>query len=165
MNTDRLDLRTGFEERLADLGFDLVQIEWAGHPRRPVIRLRVEHDPPGRFVSLEDCTRVSRHMESWLDEEERLPANYVLEVSSPGVERPLTRDRDFDRFKGKRIDVRLRKSIRLGRPGRMLGTLLGPVRSPDGSPAVRLRLQEGDEIEIPRDGIAAATLVYDWGTR
>ena len=98
-----VELQTGFEARLARIGFELVQLEWAGHARRPVIRLRVEHEASDRVVSLDDCATVSRHMESWLDREATLPDHYVLEVSSPGLERPLTRDKDFRRFRGRRV--------------------------------------------------------------
>ena len=158
---DRWDLREGFEERLAGLGFDLVQIDWAGHARRPVIRLRVEHDPPDRPVSLDDCTRVSRHMESWLDAHADVPASYVLEVSSPGIERPLTRARDFERFSGSRVAVRLRDPLP-GRPAHLEGRLLGTGPGDDGRRRVLLRLQGGDEVRVPRDSIVRARIVHEW---
>ena len=59
-------------------------------------------DPP---VTVDDCARVSRALEGWLDEHDEIPERYVLEVSSPGIERPLTRPRDWERFVGEPVVV------------------------------------------------------------
>ena len=164
MKPNRLELQKGFEDRLARLGLELVQLEWAGHVRRPVIRLRVEHAVPDRPVSLDDCASVSRQMEAWLDREEGFPANYVLEVSSPGLERPLTRGKDFQRFRGRRVAVKGREEL-VGRAVRLEGELLGMARGVDGAEMVLLRLNGGDEVEVPRASIEGARLVHDWKTK
>lgn len=164
MRPDRLELQKGFEDRLSHLGYELVQVEWAGHVRRPVIRLRVEHEPPDRPVSLDDCASVSRHMEAWLDREEALPDSYVLEVSSPGLERPLTRGRDFQRFRGRRVAVKGREEL-VGRSVHLEGELLGMVRGADGAEKVLLRLNGGDEVEVSRTNIEGARLIHDWKIR
>ena len=94
------------EDRLLDLGIDLVSMDWAGSRNRPVIRLRIERSPMGDPpVTVDDCARVSRALESWLDEHDEIPERYVLEVSSPGIERPLTRPRDWERFVGEPVVV------------------------------------------------------------
>ena len=164
MRPNRLELQKGFEDRLSHLGFELVQVEWAGHVRRPVIRLRVEHEPPDRPVSLDDCVSVSRHMEAWLDQEEDLPESYVLEVSSPGLDRPLTRGRDFQRFRGRRVAVKGTEEL-VGRSVRLEGELLGMVRGAGGAESVLLRLNGGDEVEVPRVKIEGARLIHDWKIR
>lgn len=162
MKSNRLELRKRFEERLARLGFELVQLQWAGHARRPVIRLRVEHQAPDRAVSLDDCAAVSRHLESWLDRESTIPDRYVLEVSSPGLERPLARDRDFRRFRGRRVAV-TGTEVLCGRSARLEGELLGlGPADRDGAAAVLLRLNGRDEVEVPRASIKDAHLVHDW---
>lgn len=161
MRPNRLELQKGFEDRLSHLGFELVQVEWAGHVRRPVIRLRVEREALDRPVSLDDCASVSRHMEAWLDQEEGLPERYVLEVSSPGLERPLTRGRDFQRFRGRRVAVKGTEEL-VGRSVRLEGELLGTVPGVDGAEMVQLRLNGGDEVEVPRVSIKGAHLVHDW---
>lgn len=162
MKSNRLELRTGFEERLARLGFELVQLQWAGNARRPVIRLRVEHRALDREVSLDDCAQVSRHLESWLDSEPGVPERYVLEVSSPGIERPLGRDRDYERFRGRRVAV-TGSEVLCGRSARLEGELLGLLPADaNGVGAVRLRLKDGDEVEVPRTAIKDAHLVHDW---
>ncbi len=161
MKPNRLELQKGFEDRLSHLGYELVQVQWAGHVRRPVIRLRVEREALDRPVSLADCASISRHMEAWLDREEGFPANYVLEVSSPGLERPLTWGRDFQRFRGRRVAVKGREEL-VGRAVRLEGELLGMVRGADGAEMVLLRLNGGDEVEVPRASIEGARLVHDW---
>lgn len=160
VKTNRAELHQGFEEQLANLGFEIVLLEWAGNAQRPVVRLRVEHRTPDRPVSLDDCALVSRRLEAWLDQGARLPERYVLEVSSPGFDRPLTRDRDFHRFRGRRVAVRGARVL-CGRASRLEGELLGLVRGGDGS-AIRLRLNEGDEVEVPRTEVQDARLVHDW---
>ena len=161
MNTNRAGLREELETRLSGLGYELVQLDWAGGPARPVIRLRVERKALDRPVSLDDCTTVSRGIEAWLDEDARVPEQYVLEVSSPGLERPLTRDRDFHRFQGRRIAVTGKEAL-LGRASRLEGELLGLVGGNGDGESIRLRLNEGDEVEVPRSRVAAARLVHDW---
>lgn len=161
MNTNRAELGEELEDRLSRLGYELVQLEWAGGPRRPVIRLRVEREALDRPVSLDDCTTVSRGIESWLDCDARMPESYVLEVSSPGLERPLTRDRDFRRFRGQRIAVTGTEALH-GRSSRLEGELLGLVEGSDGLASIRVRLHAGDEIDVPRSRVAAARLVPDW---
>lgn len=161
MRPNRLELQKGFEDRLSRLGFELVQVEWAGHVRRPVIRMRVEREALDRPVSLADCASVSRHMEAWLDGEEGLPGSYVLEVSSPGLERPLTRGKDFQRFRGRRVAVKGAEEL-AGRSVRLEGELLGMARGADGAETVLLRLNGGDEVEVPRASIEGARLIHDW---
>jgi len=161
VNTNRAELGEELEARLSRLGYELVQLQWAGGPGRPVIRLRVERQTLDRPVSLDDCTTVSRGIEAWLDRDARVPESYVLEVSSPGLERPLNRDRDFRRFRGHRIAVTGTEALR-GRSSHLEGELLGLVEEDEGPPSIRLRLHGGDEIEVPRSRVAAARLVHDW---
>ena len=161
MTTNRAELGEELETRLSRLGYELVQLQWAGGPRWPVIRLRVEREGLDRPVSLDDCTTVSRGIEAWLDGDPRVPESYVLEVSSPGLERPLTRDRDFRRFRGHRIAV-TGTEVLSGRSSRLEGELLGLVEEGNGAALIRLRLRGGDEVDVPKSRVAAARLVHDW---
>ncbi|MEQ8328963.1 MAG: ribosome maturation factor RimP [Longimicrobiales bacterium] len=155
------------EGRVEDLGFDLVEVSWAGSKKRPILRVRIDRpgSQPGDGVSVDDCATVSRALEAWLDVHEDVPERYVLEVSSPGVERPLMRDRDFRRFAGEHVAVK-GHDVLAGRARRLEGELLGldegGEEREDGSAAVRLRLPSGDEVRIPRDEIAGAHLVFTW---
>src|SRR5690606_14657058 len=114
--------------RVEELGFEFVELERAGSKARPILRLRIDRPgaTPGNGVTVEDCTRVSRALEAWLDGEDVLGGRYVLEVSSPGIERPLVKRRDFERFTGEEIAVKGRGPL-AGRGRRLEGELLGVV--------------------------------------
>lgn len=154
------ELRRELERRVEELGYELVDLEEAGHARRPILRLRIDvpDSGPGRGVSLDDCVRTSRALESYLDERQDVPERYVLEVSSPGVERPLVRRRDFERFAGQEAAL-VGKTPLAGRSRRLEGELLGISGEPD-SELVRLRLTGGEEVEVPRAQISRAHLIY-----
>ncbi|HEV2131262.1 MAG TPA: hypothetical protein VGR27_09170, partial [Longimicrobiaceae bacterium] len=104
---------------------------------------------------------------AYLDEQETaLGSRYVLEVSSPGVERPLVRRRDYERFHGREVALH-GKSALAGRTRRLEGTLLGLVgeEGAEGEQGERivLRLADGEEVEVPRAEITRAHLVHRWG--
>ena len=101
------EIENGLENQVADLGFELVDLDWAGSSVRPVLRLRVDKydSVPGRGLTVEDCARISRELEPWLDSRESLSERYVLEVSSPGPKRPLKTQNDFERYKGKKVKI------------------------------------------------------------
>ena len=148
------------EARVEALGYELVEVRWGGSGRRPSLRVRIDRPDAaaGEGVTVDDCAKVSRALEPWLDERADLPDRYVLEVSSPGVDRPLLKDRDYERFRGERVAIKGREVL-AGRARRLEGELLG--LEGDGG-AVRLRLPDGDEVSIPRDQVAGANLVFTW---
>ena len=149
--------------RIHQLGYELVEVEWAGSGRRPILRIRIDRPGAGAGdgIVVGDCARVSRALEPWLDKVGSMPERYVLEVSSPGVERPLVRSGDFERFAGKKIAVKGPAQL-AGRATRLEGELLGLAREGEGDERVLLRLPDGDEVEIPRTEIAGARLVFEW---
>jgi ribosome maturation factor RimP len=152
------------EERIGRLGFELVDAVWAGTAGRPILRIRIdvpEERGTTEGVSVGDCATVSRALEAWLDELPGMPERYVLEVSSPGVERPLTRERDWTRFAGRQVAVRGEETL-AGRARRLEGELLGLVKDEEGRDRVRLRLPGGDEVEIPVKEIQGAHIVFRW---
>ncbi|CAN5726920.1 MAG: ribosome maturation factor RimP [Gemmatimonadetes bacterium] len=162
-------LERELEERVDRLGFELVDMERAGSANRPILRLRIDRpdSTPESGVTLEDCTHVSRALEAYLDEQEtELGSRYVLEVSSPGVERPLVRRRDWERFHGREVALH-GKSALAGRSRRLEGTLLGLVgeEGAEGEQGERVvvRLADGEEVEVPRAEITRAHLVHRWG--
>ncbi len=153
------------EARVSELGYELVDVEWKGSSRRPIIRLRVDRPDavPGETgVTVDDCVAVSRGLEPWLEETGALPETYVLEVSSPGVERPLVRPRDFARFAGESVAIKGDGPLADGLARRLEGELLGLDESGETGPRVRLKLANGDEVGIEYDRIAGAHLVYHW---
>jgi len=161
---DDTTLEQALEERVDALGFELVELEKAGSKTRPVLRVRIDRpdSTPGHGVTVDDCARVSRSLEEHLDAIDAMPARYVLEVSSPGVERPLVRPRDFERFAGRRVLLRGFAPL-AGRDRRLEGELLGLETSgePDGE-RIRVRLDDGEEVEVRRADVARVQLVFRW---
>jgi ribosome maturation factor RimP len=151
------------ESRVEALGFELVDLERAGDARRPILRLRIDRPDSTEEsgVTLDDCVRVSRELEPYLDTEAALSPSYVLEVSSPGVERPLVRPRDWRRFAGREVVIKGRGTL-AGRSSRLQGTLLGLAGEGDQEEQVELRLAEGDAVRFPLAEVKAANLVYRW---
>jgi ribosome maturation factor RimP len=150
------------EERVGRLGFELVDAVWAGTAGRPILRIRIDV-PEEREggVTVQDCAVVSRALEAWLDGLAVMPERYVLEVSSPGVERPLTRTRDWSRFAGQQVAVK-GAEVLAGRARRLEGELLGLVKDEGGREVVRLRLASGEEVEIPKTEIESGHIVFRW---
>jgi ribosome maturation factor RimP len=90
------------EPLLAKQGFELVEVELGGHGSRTVLRLFVDRN---RGVTLDDCALVSQLVGPVLDLRDWIAGSYTLEVSSPGIDRPVRKPRDFERFAGERIAV------------------------------------------------------------
>ena len=158
------EVESDLDERVERLGYELVDAVWAGSSARPILRIRIDR-PEDRQdeggVGVADCATVSRALEAWLDALPSMPERYVLEVSSPGVERPLTRQRDWVRFAGKQVAVKGSDTL-AGRARRLEGELLGLVKDEEGRERVRLRLPGGDEVEIPKEEIDGAHIVFRW---
>ena len=156
-------LERELESRVEALGYEFVELERAGSKGRPILRVRIDvpGSAPGKGVSVEDCTKVSRALEAYLDEQSDLAENYMLEVSSPGIERPLVRAADYERFAGQEVAVKTSVPQGEKKQKRFEGELLGLAA--DGGPErIRLRLKSGDVLEIPRAQIARAHLVFRW---
>ena len=101
-------LRALVESGVNALGFDLVAVELGGG--RSHRTLRVYIDCRGG-ITVDDCADVSRHLSALLDVEDPLPGSYTLEVSSPGLDRPLVSPDDFRRFRGETIKVRMHAPV------------------------------------------------------
>ena len=146
------------EKRIEALGFELVELERAGSKARPILRIRVDKPgtTPEKGVTLEDCTKVSRDVEAFLDAKEDLSERYVLEVSSPGIERPLVKPHDFERFAGKDIAIKTSQSV--GERGKRVE---GVLRGLSGNDEVELEVEK-EIVRIPRTDIKKAHLVFRW---
>lgn len=139
-------------------GVELVEVRYQRERGGAVIRVIIDRNQPGQEdgsgVSLDDCSGVSRDISTALDvHEDVLPLGaYRLEVSSPGLERPLVKLADFARFSGREIKLRTKTAIE--RQRRFHGRLLGVVDQ-----AIELD-QDGTVLLIPHEDIAQANLVY-----
>jgi len=102
-------LEEAFRSQLEALGLELADLRIGGTSQRPLVQVRIEWPPrdPPRPVTVDDCARASRALEAWLDQGGPLGPRYLLEVSSPGLERPLKWHRHWVRFVGRTITVRL----------------------------------------------------------
>lgn len=129
--------------------FELVDVEYK--KEGPNWYLRVYIDKSGG-ITLDDCQVVSEYLSDELDRVDPIEHKYILEVSSPGVDRPLKKDKDFEKFKGRDIDVKLYAPIVGSKE--LTGKLL---RLQDGTLAVEV---DGSAINIPRDKIASARLTF-----
>ena len=151
------------ERAVEALGFEVVQLERGGG-RRPVLRIRIDRpgDARGRSgVTVEDCAAVTKALRALGEDEDGGESDRGLEVSSPGVDRPLVKAADYARFAGSRVLVK--GYAPLAERGRRLdGTLIGLLD--DSVEAFTLEI-DGDRVVIPLAAVASARLVYDWGER
>lgn len=110
MNTENLaeKIKKIINPVINSMGVWLEEIELKKQGRRFLLRIFVDKEGG---VSLDDCERVSREIEAQLDVEDPIPGSYILEVSSPGLDRPLRRPEDFRRFKGNLARVVTSRSI------------------------------------------------------
>jgi ribosome maturation factor RimP len=140
------------EPSLADLGYELVRLHFGGNGR-PVLQIMLDR-ADGEEITIDDCTLASRTISVLLDVADPIPEAYELEVGSAGIDRPLTREKDFDSFAGFEAKVEL-KQARDGRR-RFRGRLLGLKNG-----MVRLRVEEGEDnmIELPFADVSRAKLV------
>ncbi|MGV8039910.1 MAG: ribosome maturation factor RimP [Thermoanaerobaculaceae bacterium] len=90
----------------ASEGVELVHVEIVGTVRRPTVRLYIDREPDG--VTLDDCERVSRQASALLDAYDPFPGAFVLEVSSPGLDRKLYSEHDWERFAGQPVRIKMR---------------------------------------------------------
>ena len=138
------------------LGYELVELRRAGSKRTPVLDVRIDRRD-GNAVTVEDCSRASRAIEARLDADPAIAGDrYVLEVSSPGVERPLRNAADWRRFVGKDASV---SSDAVG--GRANVEIMG-VEGEPGSETVVVRDARGTERRIPLAEVREARLVFHW---
>jgi ribosome maturation factor RimP len=156
MLDDLTELTEQVRARVTSLGFELADIRKGGSQGRPLLQVRIDRPDvaEGSGVTVGDCAVVSRALEGWLDEAGMLGSRYILEVSSPGIERPVRWREHWTRFIGRDVNVRLP-----GR-GRVRATIVGV---PEDADTVVLRLQHGQEqIAVPLAQARDARLAVDW---
>lgn len=135
---------------LDDMGYEIVRVRLLGDRDRRHLQVMVERsDQAG--MNVDDCASISRAVSALLDVEDPIAGPYELEVSSPGIDRPLTRLRDFERFAGFRARVEMREPIDGQRKFR--GQVIGVAND-----CVKLELDQG-VAELPFDGIESAKLL------
>ena len=138
-------------EAAAQNGVEFVHAEIVGSRRNAVVRIYI--DKPGG-VTLEDCSTVSRAMEEVMDAEDFMPSAYVLEVSSPGLERPLFSIQDFKKFAGKKVKVKTSEPIGAQ------ANFTGRVAEVDGDEII-IEDKTNGTVRVPFGKISKANLKVD----
>ena len=142
------------EPSLVALGYEVVRVVLGGGDS-PVLQVMIER-ADGEEISVEDCATASRAISALLDVEDPISDAYELEVSSPGIDRPLTRPKDFERYSGfvARIEIKHAVDGRKRFRGRLLGLADDSVRlAGDDTPDT--------EYSLPLAGIVRAKLVLN----
>lgn len=136
------------EPVIESMGFELVRVTFGGD-RRPKLQIMAERSDGS--MTVDDCAILSQELSAVLDVEDPIETDYVLEVSSPGIDRPLTRAKDYERWAGFEAKLEMRTPIDGRR--RFTGRLKG-LKDDD----VVVRLEDG-EVRLPLEEIQKAKLV------
>ncbi len=159
MDADDTDLHaTGLEGRiaarvmptLADMGFELVRVAVLGRDR-PTVQIMADR-ADGSLIRVEDCEAISHAVGAVLDVDDPMPGEWTLEVSSAGIDRPLTRAKDWTRFAGHLVKAEVNMPVD-GRK-RFAGIVLGAEAG-----MAKLRLDDGSEVALPLADMKKAKLV------
>lgn len=132
-------------------GLELVRVKMMGGKSDPTLQVMAER-PDTRQLTLDDCARLSRRLSELLDEADPIEEAYRLEVSSPGIDRPLTRLKDFEDWKGHEARISLREALD-GRK-QFTGDLIGV----EGD-TIRIEVQNIGEARLPFDKVHSAKLL------
>jgi len=143
-------------QELDSLGFDLVELRRGGSRTRPVWEVRIDRRD-GTKVSIEDCTRASRALEARLESAALVGEQYVLEVSSPGADRPLKSAADWKRFVGRHATV-TSATLAGGKQEVEILALDGEV----GAEVAVLKDSKGVEHHVPLADVSQARLAFHW---
>lgn len=132
------------------MGFELVRVQIMGR-ERPTVQIMADR-ADGTQISVDDCEAISRAISAVLDVDDPIPGAWTLEVSSAGIDRPLTRVKDWNRFVGHQ--ARAEVDVPVDGRKRFSGIVLGADEN-----AARLRLDDGTEVALPMEHVRRAKLV------
>lgn len=133
-------------------GIELVEVSIGNEGGRWILRVIIDCEGG---VTVGHCTRVSRELSVHLDVEDLIPAQYYLEVTSPGLTRPLKDEKDFERFAGRTVLIKTYRKVS-GRK-KIRGTLLGLEEE-----TVKISLGDGLTVDVPLEDISSARLDFDF---
>ena len=145
------DLTALFEPVIQSMGYELVGIEFQGSTQHGTLRVYIDHE---NGVGVDDCAAISHQISAILDVEEPLQQAYDLEVSSPGINRPLFKLRDYEQFSGHSAKIKM--AVPLHGRKNFKGVLQGVT----DSKFVQI-LVDNEDYELPISDIAKANLVVD----
>ena len=154
MQTHAEQIRQLAEPLLTSEGMELVLVECLKMRTHWLVRIYMDREGG---VTVDDCAQISNQLGDLLDVHDTPPGPYTLEVSSPGLDRPLDRDQDFLKYCGSRVHLRLAEKIEGRRDFR--GELVGYEDSDDGK--LLVVKVEGKTFRIPRKTVVKANLEYE----
>jgi ribosome maturation factor RimP len=136
---------------MIDNNYELVDVEFVKEGAHRYLRIYADKEGG---ITLDDCQNISQYLSAILDDQDPIKENYFLEVSSPGLERPLKKDSDFEKYKGRKVEAKLFQPIN----GQKL--IMGEL---EGLKENIVFINENDSIiEIPKDKIALIKLVVEF---
>ena len=128
--------------------FELVDIEYKKEGTDWYLRLYI--DKPGG-ITLDDCQKVSEQLSKELDKEDPIKGNYFLQISSPGLDRPLKKEKDFIRYRGKIVEVKLYEALNGNKI--IEGELIGLENN-----IIKLNVANVGLVELPKEKVALTKL-------
>lgn len=137
---------------MEEYGFELVDVEYVKEAGNWYLRAYIDKEGG---IAIDDCEVVSRRLGDWLDEKDFIQDSYILEVSSPGLGRPLKKEKDFARNIGKKVDVRLYRARDRQKD------FTGVLKTYDAK-TVTIEMENGTELVLERTEVALIRLAFDF---
>lgn len=137
---------------MTENNFELVDVEYVKEAGNWYLRAYIDKEGG---ITVDDCEIISRKLGDWLDEKDFIADSYILEVSSPGLGRPLKKDKDFNRSIGEDVDIKLYKP--LNKQKDFTGTLISFDKD-----TVTIAQEDGAELTLNRPEIALIRLAFDF---
>jgi len=145
-------------------GVEIFQVELKGGGKHQMLRIVIDSLSG---VTHAECEAISRMASELLDAEDPIPGTYQLEVSSPGVERPLLKWGDWERFKGQKAKVVFKEPVpvataKTGELKHVEGLISAALVSPEGERSIKVEIQGGVEVAFPFEQVSHANLMFEW---
>ena len=145
-------IETLIKDTIENIGYDLYDVEYAKEGPNYYLRIFIDNE---NGIDLNDFEKVSNAINEMLDESDIIKEQYYLEVSSPGIERIIRKDKHLEQNKGKQIEVKLFKKDKNGNK-----SYIGELEDFD---AETITIKNEKEITIERKDIASMRTIYEWG--
>ena len=137
---------------MAEHQFELVDVEYVKEAGTWYLRAYIDKEDG---IAVDDCEVISRKLSEWLDEKDFITDSYILEVSSPGLGRPLKKEKDFARSIGKEVEIKLYRALNKQKD------FTGILKSYDKE-SVTIEQEDGTEMKFTRSDIALIRLAFDF---
>ena len=145
-------IETLIKDTIENIGYDLYDVEYAKEGPNYYLRIFIDNK---NGIDLNDCEKVSNAINEMLDESDIIKEQYYLEVSSPGIERIIRKDKHLEQNKGKQIEVKLFKKDKNGNK-----SYIGELEDFNSE---TITIKNEKEITIERKDIASMRTIYEWG--